>query len=988
MKQFRALCLLMALLIAVGAIPAAAENNEAPRTYFPYPSELEQLADNFSLPDPFQFFNASADPNGSGTVDSPEEWPARAAELKDMLQYYLYGNRMDPLKEDTQIVSIERNYQLDWADGIMQGVLSYFGYTEAPNLPDGAAEVFELDFSAWGMGKYYSVSKLNDDYVHTGADFVMTDTLQPWLEGDTWADHTDAVEKIELPTRTVTIRIKDTNPDNEAYRSVSAQEGVEFSFDVRYPMEAPVVNGVLRDEKASRNADGYPLLVTIGSLSEEQQITLNNNGYAYISVNATANPDSGELSVYEMLYPPQNPIVPNDNVIENEYAVDSGDLMHSGWAASRALDALENYKKLSAEEKAQISDVTLPDIDTYSAAVTGCSHNGKRAIITGVFDTGDNGDTRFDIICPSDPGGGGLTGFRYSTEGQLFSYNPPVTNGAGGTVVHDYAYGLNESVQRAVQNTSEDQWFGDRAQIFTVRPDLSDNTPFDLHELAGLFASADEDRYFIVWTGEAQDAWLSSPSTVLNTMAAKEIFEYLGQGDNIAYIVRDQAHANQDRDLPDLIAIMDHAFYGEEKIIRKFHDTLTSSVDHLTAADGSGTILPEKEFSSVAEMTRNPYYIPSAYMNWSRPDKHTLWTESNSVTEGVAMTFALHTDAQKVSLLLTDGETRLEAETVDGVAYISLTAEQAKAGQYAATAIGDKDEKTIEICGFALNDALRHSLSDNSALGHDVGTGICFTTPLVNYNSQTDAPKLYLNGESVPTDLYDYDNKITLESGETVPQSGYLQPYGATLTLYADTMGAAVPMGEKIVFSLRNAKIEALQGFVISMDVELEKYEPSAGRQRFKPTYTTLTAQTPVWQPDLLQNTPQSGLPAGETRWPMLGCWRSDYDEQGVLKALDEIRPVLSEKTECAYSTQITLTEADENGLTIAFSAPVSTKDFAVAINHESDVTFLWAEDCCSVHVSFARPAQKGDKITCFVFRSVDAEGNMIGEPVALNATL
>ena len=94
MKQFRALCLLMALLIAVGAIPAAAENNEAPRTYFPYPSELEQLADNFSLPDPFQFFNASADPNGSGTVDSPEEWPARAAELKDMLQYYLYGNRI------------------------------------------------------------------------------------------------------------------------------------------------------------------------------------------------------------------------------------------------------------------------------------------------------------------------------------------------------------------------------------------------------------------------------------------------------------------------------------------------------------------------------------------------------------------------------------------------------------------------------------------------------------------------------------------------------------------------------------------------------------------------------------------------------------------------------------------------------------------------------------------------------------------------------
>ena len=124
MKRFRALCLLLTLLMTVGTISASAENTEAPRTYFPYPSELEQLADNFSLPDPFQFFDASADPNGNGTVDSPEEWPARAAELKDMLQYYLYGSRMDPLKEDTQIVSIERNYQLNWADGVMQGELS------------------------------------------------------------------------------------------------------------------------------------------------------------------------------------------------------------------------------------------------------------------------------------------------------------------------------------------------------------------------------------------------------------------------------------------------------------------------------------------------------------------------------------------------------------------------------------------------------------------------------------------------------------------------------------------------------------------------------------------------------------------------------------------------------------------------------------------------------------------------------------------------
>ena len=977
------LCLVLAAVMALTAlVPALAENTEAPRAYFPYPAELENLPDEFSLPDLFTFFDASADPDGTGRVETPEQWEARRDELKDMLKYYLYGSRMDPLKTDTTVTAVRENYAYNWAEGIM-GQAGFFGYSVLPNLPEGAVTYTAMDFSRWGMGMVYANFAPDETFVYHGDGFQMPGELKPWAEGDTWAEHADAVTQVTLPTVTVEMTIRDTNPDNAAWVSEEGKtEGIRATFDIRFPQEAPEVDGQVREAHSSVNGRGYPVVVGIGSLSEAQIVTLNNNGYVFVAASNSADPDNGQLSVYEKLYPPQDPIVYNDNTIKNDYAVDSGDLMHSGWFASRALDALENYMLLSDEEKAALNpNVLIPDVDVYASAITGCSNNGKRAMVGGVFDTGDNGDTRFDIIVPSDPGGAGASGYRYATEGQLFSYEPPIASG----VVHNFPYGLNETTQRAIQNTGEDHWFCDRAQILTVRPDLADNMPIDAHSLIAAFATPKENHYFLVWTGEGQDAWLNTPATVLNTWAAREAYEFLGQGDNIAVIVRDQAHANQDRDIADLIGLMDHLYYGAEKIVRKYHPTLANA-GGLVAADGNGTIMPDKAYDSIAQMERNPFYIPSTYLNWSRPDKHVLWTESNSVTEGVPMTFAFHTDAKKVELLLTDGETKLEADAVDGVAEISITAEQAKAGRYMATAVGDKDAKSIEICGWTLNDALRHAISDNSALGHDAGSGICFTTPLVNYNSADDPVLLYLDGESVPTDLYDYDNKIYLPDGEAVPQSGYLQPYGATLTLYPDTMGYKVPMGGKTVFSIRNAKIEALQGFVIAMDVELEKYDPAQGRMRFKTTYNTLSTQTPVWEPEMRQNTPKLGLPKDEERWPILGNWATDFDEQGNLKPLDEIRPLFTAPKDPAYKAEITLASSDANGFTIAFSAPVNPNDFGLAVNTVSGYTYTWAEDHQSVTVAYDAPVEAGTQVTVFVFRSVDAEGNMLDGPVALTA--
>ncbi len=977
-------CLLAVLLCAQ---VVCADNTEAPRPYFPYPDDLESIPVNHSLPDPFTFFDASADPNGNGRVDSPDEWPARREELMDLMSYYLLGSRMDPLKTDTTVVAVKENYEYQWTEGVMQGEASAWGYTELPKLPEGSYTMTPLDFSAFGMGVYYSNFAPDENYVHSGEDFVIAEGLAPWKEGDTWTEHSDLVQRITLPTVTVDMLIKDTNPDNASYRSSEASEGVVHSFNIRFPETAPEVDGVIRDEKASRNGTGYPVLVSFGGLSEEQIVTLNNNGYVYITVDDACNPDSGQISVYEKLYPPEDPVVHNDNTTVNEYQVDSGDLMHSGWIASRALDAVENYMLLSSEEKEALNpDVILPDVDVYSSAVTGCSHNGKRAIICGLFDTGDDGDTRFDIIAPSDPCAGGTVGYRYITEGELFSYQPPESNGPEGPVVHNYAYGLNETMQRAIQNVDEDQWFCDRAQILTVHPELADHVPFDALSLIASFASLDEDRYFLTWAPEGQDAWANSPSAVLNVQAAREVYEYLGYGDNIAVIVRDQAHANQDRDLPDLIAVMDKLYYNADTIVRKYFSSLAQD-NGLFALDGSGVIRPEQEFDSVASMERNPFYIPSRFLDWSRPTKHYLWTETNSVTENVAMDFTFHTDARRVELTLPDEETVLSADVADGTATISLTADQAKAGQYKATAIGDKDSKSIEICGWTLKDALRHSITDNSALGHDVGSGIAFTTALTNYDSETDPVLLYMNGEPLATDIYDYDYKVTLADGTVVPQSGYLQPYGGTLLLYPDSDGYAVPMGEKVVFSMRNAKLEALQGFIISVDVELEKYDPNEGnpnaapRMRWRTTYQTDNTQTPVWEPQLLQNTPKSGLPAGEDRWPILGNWQSDYDEELNLRPVDEIRPLYSTDAVSDYNAEISLGDADEQGFVINFSAPVNKNDFALAVNTVAGYSYEWSEDAQSVQVTYDAPLSSGDTVTAIVFRSVDSEGHMITEP-------
>jgi hypothetical protein len=308
-------------------------------------------------------------------------------------------------------------------------------------------------------------------------------------------------------------------------------------------------------------------VLVVGALSAEQVTTLKSNGYGYIAMdagsvysdyNGTTNPHTG---AYNELYPYQAGV----------YEYDSGALMGWAWGISRIIDAIKN----DAEGANQYN------LAWNQTAVTGVSRNGKAAALAAAF------DSRVAIAAPSDPGSG-LTGFRNPTEGEMFTYNVP--SGA------DQIYSLNEPLKRAIGNPSEAAWFTSVAQ--QLYPDNPYHSPFDMHALPALVAP----RPFILWTGEAQQSWLGSPSSVLSMRAGRELYEFLGAGGNIGWIVRDAAHANQDRNLPDLIAIMDQAFGRSKTLTRRYFGSLAGTGG--VALDGSGLIYPEETFASIADGAR------------------------------------------------------------------------------------------------------------------------------------------------------------------------------------------------------------------------------------------------------------------------------------------------------------------------------------------------------------------------------------------------
>lgn len=177
----------------------------------------------------------------------------------------------------------------------------------------------------------------------------------------------------------------------------------------------------------------------------------------------------------------------------NPTSSDTGAMMAWAWGVGRLIDALG----------------ALPNarIDTKHLGVTGCSRNGKGALVVGAF------EERIVLTIPQESGSGGSASWRISD-----------AMVAGGT-----------QVQTLDEINGENVWFAPQFRQFIGK---TNKLPFDHHMIEGLVAP----RALLVIENTSQ-VWLGNQSTYNNSMAAHLIWEALGIPDRMGVSqVGDHSH--------------------------------------------------------------------------------------------------------------------------------------------------------------------------------------------------------------------------------------------------------------------------------------------------------------------------------------------------------------------------------------------------------------------------------------------------------------
>ena len=216
----------------------------------------------------------------------------------------------------------------------------------------------------------------------------------------------------------------------------------------------------------------YPAMIGIGGISIGPA-QLSAMGVATIifpndSIAAQVNASSRGQGLFYNLYTSAHP---------------AGAMIAWAWGVSRLIDALEQ----------------TPDarIDSNRLGVTGCSRNGKGALIAGAF------DERIALTIPQESGSGGSASWRVS-DAQM----------ASGTVV-----------QTLSEITGENTWFTDS---FTQFNTTATKLPFDHHMIEAMVAP----RALLVIENTSQ-VWLGNVSTFDDSMAAHLVWEALGIPDKM-----------------------------------------------------------------------------------------------------------------------------------------------------------------------------------------------------------------------------------------------------------------------------------------------------------------------------------------------------------------------------------------------------------------------------------------------------------------------
>ncbi|KAK6535337.1 hypothetical protein TWF694_001799 [Orbilia ellipsospora] len=162
-------------------------------------------------------------------------------------------------------------------------------------------------------------------------------------------------------------------------------------------------------------------------------------------------------------------------------------MMAWSWGVSRIMDALE--------------DTPRANIDPTRVGVTGCSRNGKGALVAGAF------EPRIALTIPQESGSGGSACWRLS----------------------DWMYANGTVTQTASEITGENVWFSQEFAEFSPNGTIP-LLPVDHHELAALVAP----RGLLVIDNTAYD-WLGPWSDYGCMTAGHTAYKALGVPDHMGY---------------------------------------------------------------------------------------------------------------------------------------------------------------------------------------------------------------------------------------------------------------------------------------------------------------------------------------------------------------------------------------------------------------------------------------------------------------------
>ncbi|WP_274653907.1 hypothetical protein [Paenibacillus humicola] len=949
MNRKRLFSAVLAVPLLLGSIPAAgfaaSSDSSAPANsadsadIWPGYPGVDKLPASKTIPDVFKFFNVKNDPNGDGYVSNPSEWTARRDEIKELVQHYWLGYRWptDPQdvagmtagSTDPNTVNVGRfsPYNINLKDAfdqltakLLAGNVDIHELIPGPSLfsppTEGGVKYTIEQAKDQADAEAKAIEAWNDGY-------YVTYTASGATNYATLVNYTGPLSAPPAATKTYqTITI--TNPDTGVKAS--------FNIDVRMPTAEQIKNA-WGDSNTK-----VPVIVDIGG-AVSQINTVNEQGYAYIEFDPTViYPDDSDPSdginrdgVYTKLYPYD----------KNDYKHASGALMAWSWGASQILSALG--------EPAQSGTGTWGDqlgIDPTKSLVTGHSRFGKAAMFAGAF------DDRFSIVFPSESGGSGIQGYRYTVEGKIFGFNTSTYPEA------DRVYGKTEIPTISYGNGTS--WFPETAANFINK---DDQLPFDADDIIALVAP----RPFFATSG-IHNHWLGNEGSAASVQAASEVYRYIGKNDveksNIALRARQSFHAVYNRDVPFFISIMDRDFKqkGDETLHVK---------DLFPDGDGSLNSMsyPAKDYQGVSDFNSYPFDVNSSYLPWSRPDEYTLWTAQENTLVGRPVTVTAHSDAPEVDLHLPDG-TKVGAASHKGDEFVfNLTADQAQYGRYELQTSGSgKTNKRVYFSAFSLSDALRHATwkDDEGEENRVIG----FASKLAN--NEADPPQVYIAGKR--TDM-------NFTPSRMVKEETSMLGYGVLFHDSLFTRIANEGWDASKTFDIKNLKFDSIPKYTFEISwgniYASAKNSGKDGADKF--------TQPISWNVQKYNNGPEG------VDWPAIPDTKA---EKGILAAGGTVtRPIAPAPKPTAFDTKIVSTAVQHKGnktnVILTFSNPLDKHEFGFGFNVTDKWDTTWSPDGKQVTLSMDYTKfRENSYANLIIFRLKDTKGNLIPGPITLSLHL